>query len=29
VAFGCIWFALALVSAETWKRSRNRLARAR
>jgi chloramphenicol-sensitive protein RarD len=26
VAFGCIWFALALVSAETWKRSRNRLA---
>jgi chloramphenicol-sensitive protein RarD len=26
VAFGCIWFALALVSGETWKRSRNRLA---
>jgi len=26
VAFGCIWFALALVSVETWKRSRNRLA---
>ena len=26
VAFSCIWFALALISAETWKRSRNRLA---
>ena len=26
VAFSCIWFALALISAESWKRSRNRLA---
>jgi len=22
VAFGCIWFALAMISVETWKRSR-------
>ena len=22
VAFGCIWFALAMISAESWKRSR-------
>jgi EamA domain-containing membrane protein RarD len=29
VAFGCIWFALAMISAETWQRSRRTLARAR
>jgi EamA domain-containing membrane protein RarD len=22
VAFGCIWFALAMISVETWQRSR-------